>query len=90
MMKALSRDTNSQAETVLIQMLRQAPVYRHLEIVSSLIKTTWQLSWQGICRRYPEEKPGVLARRFFSLLYPCLSRTGQFDNYFKLNRDEYR
>ena len=87
-MKALSRDTNSQAEKVLIQLLRQAPIYKHLEIVSSLIKTTWQLSWQGICRRYPEEKPGVLARRFFSLLYPGLPQPEKFETYFLPHRDE--
>jgi hypothetical protein len=80
-MKPLSQDTNSKAEKVLIELLRQAPVYKHLEIVSSLIKTTWQLSWQGICLRYPKEKPEALARSFFLLLYPDLPLPDQFERF---------
>lgn len=89
-MKALSSDTSAKAEKLLINMLRRAPVYRHLEIVSSLTKITRQLSWQGICRRYPKEKPGVLAWRFIMLLYPDLPRTETFDRYFLSREDESR
>ncbi|MCX6568133.1 MAG: hypothetical protein NT147_03665 [Candidatus Aminicenantes bacterium] len=73
-MKALSRDTDIRAEEILIQLLREAPVYRHLEIVSSLIKTTRRLSWQGIQERFPLETPHGHASRFLSLLYPDLLR----------------
>lgn len=69
-MRTLSRDTSVEAEKVLTRLLRQAPVYKHLEIVSSLIKTTWQLSWLGVCERHPKETRIARARRFFSLLYP--------------------
>lgn len=89
-MKTLLSDTSAKAERLLIDMLRQAPVHRHLEIVSSLTKTTRQLSWQGICRRYPKEKPEVLARRFIMLHYPDLPRTERFDRYFLSRGDEPR
>jgi len=71
-MKALSRDTHIQAEEILIRLLREAPVYKHIEIVSSLIKTTRRLSWQGIQERFPLETPRARASRFLSLLYPDL------------------
>jgi len=69
-MRTLSRDTSVETEKVLTQLLRRAPVYKHLEIVSSLVKTTWQLSWLGICERHPKETRLAQAQRFFSLLYP--------------------
>jgi hypothetical protein len=71
-MKALSRDTDFQTEKILIRLLREAPVYKHIEIVSSLIKTTRRLSWQGIQERFPLETPRAHASRFLSLLYPDL------------------
>ncbi|MBE3110072.1 MAG: hypothetical protein IMZ57_12155 [Acidobacteria bacterium] len=73
-MKALSRDTHIQAEKILIRLLREAPVYKHIEIVSSLIKTARRLSWQGIQERFPLETPRAHASRFLSLLYPDLPR----------------
>lgn len=76
-MKALSRDTHIQAEKILIRLLREAPVYKHIEIVSSLVKTTRRLSWIGIQERFPLETPHSRARRFLSLLYPDLPRVDQ-------------
>lgn len=76
-MKALSRDTDFQAEKVLIQLLREAPVYKHIKIVASLVKTTRRLSWQGIQERFPLETPRGHAGRFLSLLYPDLPRVDQ-------------
>jgi len=71
-MKNISRDTNIAAEKVLIRLLREAPVYRRLEIASSLVKTTRRLSWQGLCKRLPGETPRTLAEQFLLLLYPSL------------------
>jgi hypothetical protein len=76
-MKTLSRDTDIRTEEILIQLLREAPVYKHIEIVSSLIKTTRRLSWQGIQERFPLETPRAHASRFLSLLYPDLPRPDQ-------------
>jgi hypothetical protein len=87
-MTTLSSDTSAKAERVLIDLLRRAPFHKHLEIVSSLIKATRQLSWQGICERHPKETPQALARRFFFLLYPDFPGADRFDEYFLPRTDE--
>jgi len=78
-MKTISRDTDASAEKVLIQRLRQTPVYRRLEIVNSLVKTTRRLSWLAIRERYAEETLPALTRRFLSLLYPDLARSEELE-----------
>ncbi len=87
-MRTLSRDTSVEAERVLIQLLRRAPVYKHLEIVSSLIKTTWQLSWLGICERHPKETRPAQARRFFSLLYPDFPQPEKIEDVVRRSSNE--
>ena len=68
-MKTLSPDTSTKAEQFHIELIRKAPIFRRLQMVNSLIKKTRLLSWQGICDRYPEERPEERIRRFISLLY---------------------
>jgi hypothetical protein len=68
-MKPLSPDTQPQVERIHIAMIRKVPLSLRLQIVTSLIQTTRQLSWRGICERYPHEKPESNLRRFIMLLY---------------------
>jgi len=69
MMRNSYRDTDPRIERLQIGLIRGAPVYKRLQIVSSLIKTTRRLSWQGLCERYSEETMEARIERFFSLLY---------------------
>jgi hypothetical protein len=75
-MKPLSRDTSPQAETVQLDLIRKAPVYKRLQVVASLVKTTRWLSWEAIRNRYPDEPLESRAERFATLLYdsPSLAR----------------
>jgi len=68
-MKTLSIDTRPRVEQFHIALIREAPVLKRLQIVTSLIQATRQLSWRGICERYPHEPPEEQLRRFISLLY---------------------
>lgn len=68
-MKTLSPDTSVKAEQIHIELIRKAPVYRRLEMVNSLVKTTRRLSWNGICERYPNDTLKNRVKRFVSLLY---------------------
>jgi hypothetical protein len=68
-MKPLSPDTQTQIEKLHIEMIRKSPISLRLQMVSSLIQTTRQLSWIGICERYPQETLESRLSRFISLLY---------------------
>lgn len=68
-MKTLSPDTHPEIERMHIEMIRKAPVFRRLQMAASLIKTTRQLSWKGICDRYPKDTEETRIKRFFCLLY---------------------
>jgi hypothetical protein len=68
-MKPLSSDTQPQVERIHIEMIRKAPLSLRLQMVTSLIQTTRQLSWRGICERYPQETFESRLRRFILLLY---------------------
>ena len=68
-MKPLSADTQLQAERVHIELIRKAPLSLRLQMVNSLIGTTRQLSWRGICERYSQETVESRLRRFLLLLY---------------------
>jgi hypothetical protein len=68
-MKPLSSDTDPQVERIHIEMLRSAPLRHRVQMVTSLIRTTRTLCWQGICKRYPRETPESLRHRFVLLFY---------------------
>lgn len=69
MVRNLHRDTDPRIEKLQIGLIRDAPVYKRLQVVSSLVKTMRRLSWQGLCERYSEESMEARIERFFSLLY---------------------
>ena len=68
-MNIQSSDTHPEIERLHIELIRKAPISRRLQMVASLIKTTWQLSWQGICKRYPHDSEEAQIERFLTLLY---------------------
>ena len=76
-MKTLSSDTHRKAEQFQIGLIRKASIFRRLQMVVSLSKTTRQLSWQGICERYPDETLDAHIQRFVYLLYKDASLAQQ-------------
>jgi len=65
----LGCDTDPRIEDLQIDLIRKAPVYKRLQVVSSLVRTTRFLSWQGICARYPDETSETRIELFFNLQY---------------------
>jgi hypothetical protein len=76
LMKQLSYDTNPQAEAIQLDLIRKAPVYKRLQVVVSLAKTTRWLTWQALFSRFPDESTESRAERFITLLYddPSLAK----------------
>ncbi len=68
-MKSIFSDTQTQIEKLHIGMIRKSPISQRLQVVTSLIQTTRQLSWMGICERYSNETVESRLRRFILLLY---------------------
>lgn len=62
-------DTSSDAEEILLQLLRKAPPWRKLEVVSDLNRTLRELVLSELAERYPgkseEELRFVLAERLY-------------------------
>ncbi len=67
-MSTLSSDTSPQAERVLIELLRQAPAWRKLEMVGQLNETVKILALTGLRQRYPHASPEELRRHLADLL----------------------
>lgn len=68
-MNTLSPDTHPEIERLHIEMIRKTSVSQRLQMVTSLVKTTRQLFWRGICERYPHDTEEARIERFFTLLY---------------------
>lgn len=68
-MKTLSPDTCKEVEQIHIDLIRKASIFQRLQMVNSLVRTTRQLSWQGICECYPNDILKIRIKRFLSLLY---------------------
>ena len=67
-MTALFPDTQPEAERVLIELLRQAPVTRKLEMLGQMNATARQLALQGLRARHPEATEAQLRRYLADLL----------------------
>ncbi|MFQ5858784.1 MAG: hypothetical protein ACE5LU_24550 [Anaerolineae bacterium] len=65
---ALFPDTRPEAEAVLIGLLRQAPPWRKLHMVSQLNQTVRTLALSGLRARHPDATPQELRRRLADLL----------------------
>lgn len=58
-----SRDTSPEAEQVLIELLRQAPVWRKWQITQNLRHTAKNLAMVGLRTRFPQASEVELQRR---------------------------
>jgi len=67
-MSPLFTDTQPEAEEVQIKLLRQAPPWRKLELVSQLNQMARTLALSGLRQRYPQATPEELRRRLADLL----------------------
>jgi len=69
-MKTQSSDTSPAAEAVLIQLARELPPHRKLEIAFSMTNTVRQLARAGLRSRYPEAPKEEIDRRLAALVLP--------------------
>lgn len=77
-MKTLSPDTTPEAESVLLELLRRAPVWKRLQMVDQMHETLRQLAIADIRRRYPAADDEEIKRR---LAARVLSRTDVINAY---------
>jgi hypothetical protein len=71
-MKTLSSDTTPEAEAVLLELLRQAPVWKRLQMVDQMHETLRSLTLADLRRCYPTATEDEINRR---LAARVLSRT---------------
>jgi hypothetical protein len=67
-MSTLFPDTRPEAEQVQIELLRQAPAWRKLEMVGQTDQTLRTLALSGLRQRHPGATPEKLRRRLADLL----------------------
>jgi hypothetical protein len=67
-MKALSQDTSPEAQQVLFDLLRRAPVWKRLRMVADLNQTLRLLAMADLQRRYPLASDYELRRRLAARL----------------------
>lgn len=67
-MTALFSDTGPEAEQVLMELLRSAPVARKLEMLGQMNAAARQLALQGLRRRHPGATEAQLQRYLADLL----------------------
>lgn len=63
-MRTQSRDTSPEAERVLIELLRQAPAWRKLQLTDQMSSMVRDLSLAGLRVRHPAATEAELRRRF--------------------------
>ena len=77
-MKTLSPDTTPEAEAVLLELLRRAPVWKRLQMVDQMHEVLRQLAMADIRRRHPHADNDEIKRR---LAARVLSRTEVINAY---------
>ena len=65
---SLDTDTAPDVEAVRIELLRQAPSWRKMEMVGQLNQTVRTLALAGLGQRYPQADEAELQRRLANLL----------------------
>lgn len=63
-MRTQSADTSPEAERVLIELLRQAPAWRRLQLADRMSNMVRGLSLAGLRARHPKASEAELRRRF--------------------------
>lgn len=71
-------DTHPSIERVHIKLLRKASVSKRLQITASLIKTAFNLSWNGFCECYSDLPETERIERFIFYLYGDKSLARKF------------
>lgn len=61
-------DTHPKIEHIQLELMRQAPVWKKLNMVGQMYQTTKLLSLSGLRHRYPEASDAQLRRRLADLL----------------------
>jgi hypothetical protein len=67
-MSTLSADTAPEAERVQIELIRQAPAWRRVELAGQMYEAVKALAMSGLRRRHPHAAPQELRRRLADLL----------------------
>ncbi len=67
-MTTLFPDTHPEAERVLLELLRQAPPWRKIEMLGQMNETAKTLALNGLRQRHPQDSPQKLRRRLADLL----------------------
>lgn len=67
-MKPLALDTTPEAQQVLFELLRAAPVWKRLALTCELIQTTRHLLLVDLRRRFPQASEEELRRRLIARL----------------------
>lgn len=65
-MKPLSRDTTQEAQDMLFELTRRAPVWKRLKLTCELVQTTRLLMLADLRSRFPEAGAEELRRRFIA------------------------
>jgi hypothetical protein len=71
-MEFVTQDTTPQAETVLLELLRQAPVWKRLQMVDQMHETLRLLALADLRRTHPNADDSEIKRRLAARI---LSRT---------------
>ena len=66
-MGTLASDTDPQAERVQIQLWREMPAWRKLELVADMTASVRSLALAGLRQRHPKASTAELARRLASI-----------------------
>jgi hypothetical protein len=66
-MRTQSPDTSAEAERIMIELLRKAPVWRRLQLADSMSRATRLLVMSGVRQRFPQADEDELRRRFADL-----------------------
>jgi len=67
-MATLFRDTSPKMERLQIELLRQAPAWRKLQMVGQLNQTVQTLALSGLKQRHPQATPAQLHRKLAELV----------------------
>jgi hypothetical protein len=62
-MKSLSSDTTPEAEAVLLELIRRAPVWKRLQMIDQMYETLRLLTMADLRRCYPNADENELKRR---------------------------
>ena len=78
-METLSTDTSPEAEAVLLELLRRAPVWKHLQMVDQIHETLRLLTTADLRRCYPTADENEIRRRLAARVHSRADVMGAYD-----------